>query len=251
MSDGAGIAALSRDTLFERVRILDPASGTDTGRPLGASRPIADFGTGIGRPDGAVSWMARLRALPRPGRHACRLGEPGFEYRETIASAAEAAAAGGITTLAALPDSLPAIDDPVAGAPAASRGEATGSLDHPALWRPHARLPGRGAGELGLLREAGAVAYTDGAARHRQHPADAARAVATRAAFGGRIVQHAEEPSLAEAAAPPRASSRPGSACQAFRWWPRPSWWRATYAWRGSQAARCISPTSPRPRAWS
>ena len=40
------------------------------------------------------------------------LGEPGFEYRETIASAAMAAAAGGITTLAALPDSRPAIDDP-------------------------------------------------------------------------------------------------------------------------------------------
>ena len=40
------------------------------------------------------------------------LGEPGFEYRETVASAAAAASAGGITTLAALPDSRPAIDDP-------------------------------------------------------------------------------------------------------------------------------------------
>ncbi len=40
------------------------------------------------------------------------LGEPGFEYRETIASACAAASAGGVTTLAALPDSDPAIDDP-------------------------------------------------------------------------------------------------------------------------------------------
>ena len=56
------------------------------------------------------------------------LGEPGYEYRETIASAAEAAAAGGITTLAALPDSLPAIDDPALVRLLRARGEETGSL---------------------------------------------------------------------------------------------------------------------------
>ena len=38
--------------------------------------------------------------------------EPGAEHRETIASAAQAAAAGGITTLCALPDTDPALDDP-------------------------------------------------------------------------------------------------------------------------------------------
>ena len=56
------------------------------------------------------------------------LGEPGYEYRETIASAAEAAAAGGITTLAALPDTLPAIDDPALVRLLRARGEETGSL---------------------------------------------------------------------------------------------------------------------------
>ena len=56
------------------------------------------------------------------------LGEPGFEYRETIASAAAAAAAGGITTLAALPDTQPAIDDPALVQLLRTRGEETGSL---------------------------------------------------------------------------------------------------------------------------
>ena len=53
-------------------------------------------------------------ALPLPGLVDLRadIGEPGHEHRETIASAAAAAAAGGITTLCALPDTDPALDDP-------------------------------------------------------------------------------------------------------------------------------------------
>ena len=72
------------------------------------------------------------------------LGEPGYEYRETIASAAEAAAAGGITTLAALPDTLPAIDDPALVRLLRARGEETGSLTILPVWRGHHRLPRRG-----------------------------------------------------------------------------------------------------------
>src|SRR5262249_43086635 len=40
------------------------------------------------------------------------VGEPGAEYRETIASASQAAAAGGVTTIICQPDTSPAIDDP-------------------------------------------------------------------------------------------------------------------------------------------
>lgn len=40
-----------------------------------------------------------------------RLGEPGFEHRETIASATRAAAVGGFTALCALPDTDPVPDD--------------------------------------------------------------------------------------------------------------------------------------------
>ena len=69
---------------------------------------------GIGRPGCPRAPNRQDGAILAPGLVDMRaaLGEPGYEYRETIASAAEAAAAGGITTLAALPDTLPAIDDP-------------------------------------------------------------------------------------------------------------------------------------------
>ena len=38
-------------------------------------------------------------------------GEPGHEHRETLASASEAAAAGGVTTFCCMPDTEPVIDD--------------------------------------------------------------------------------------------------------------------------------------------
>ena len=90
------------------------------------------------------------------------LGEPGYEYRETIASAAEAAAAGGITTLAALPDTLPAIDDPALVRLLRARGEETGSLTILPYGAVTTGCRGEELAELGLLREAGAVAFTDG-----------------------------------------------------------------------------------------
>src|SRR6202041_3401008 len=124
------IGAMSADTLFTGVRLLDPASGLDiVGELLVRDGVIADFGAVLGRPDG-VHVIAEDGAVLCPGLVDMRaeLGEPGFEYRETIASAAAAAAAGGITTLAALPDTLPAIDDPALVHLMRWRGEETGSL---------------------------------------------------------------------------------------------------------------------------
>jgi dihydroorotase len=190
------------DVLIENVRVLDPASGLDTpGGLLVRDGRIADHGAGLGRPDDAEI-VDGEGAILCPGLVDMRvaLGEPGFEYRETIASAAQAAAAGGITTLAALPDSAPAIDDPALVFLLRSRGEATGSL----TILPYAAITrgcrGEEMAELGLLREAGAVAFTDG--KRAIASAQMMRRVLSYArAFGGRVVQHPEEPSLAEGGA--------------------------------------------------
>jgi dihydroorotase len=111
-----------------------------------------------------------------------------------------AAAAGGITTLAALPDSAPAIDDPALVFLLRSRGEATGSL----TILPYAAVTkgcrGEDLAELGLLREAGAVAFTDGR-RAIANTQLMRRALSYARAFGGRIVQHPEDPALAEGGA--------------------------------------------------
>ena len=91
-------AELTPDILFSGVRIL--ADGVDlTGDLLVRDGVIADFGPSLGRPDGATV-VREDGAMLIPGLVDMRaaLGEPGYEYRETIESAAKAAAAGGITT---------------------------------------------------------------------------------------------------------------------------------------------------------
>ena len=186
------------DVLIENARLLDPSSNLDApGALLVRQGRIADHGNNLGRPAGAEVIDAD-GAILAPGLVDMRvaLGEPGFEYRETIASAAEAAAAGGITTLAALPDSAPAIDDPALVFLLRSRGEATGSL----TILPYAAITkgcrGEEMAELGLLREAGAAAFTDGK-RAIANAQMMRRVLSYARAFGGRIVQHPEDPSLA------------------------------------------------------
>lgn len=193
---------MSPDTLFTGVRLLDPGAGLDQqGDLLVRDGLIADFGPGLGRPDG-VSLVANEGAVLCPGLVDMRaaLGEPGYEYRETIASAAEAAAAGGITTLAALPDTLPAIDDPALVRLLRARGEETGSLTILPYGAVTTGCRGEDMAELGLLREAGAVAFTDGS--RAIAPARLMRqALSYARGFGARIVQHPEDPSLARGGA--------------------------------------------------
>ena len=183
------------DTLFTGVRLL--ADGVDlTGDLLVRDGRIADFGPSLGRPDGAQV-VAEDGAVLCPGLVDMRaaLGEPGYEYRETIASAAQAAAAGGITTLAALPDSQPAIDDPALVRLLRARGEETGSLTIIPYGAVTRGCRGEEMAELGLLREAGAAAFSDGtraigSARLMRLALSYARG------FGMRVIQHPEDPSL-------------------------------------------------------
>jgi dihydroorotase len=184
------------DTLFTAVRIV--ADGVDVhGDLLIRDGTIADFGPSLGRPDGAVV-IQEDGAVLCPGLVDIRvaLGEPGFEYRETIVSACAAASAGGITTLAALPDSEPAIDDPALVHMLITRGRETGAVTILPYGAATSGCRGEALAEIGLLREAGAVAFTDGTRAIAS--AGMMRLVLSYArGFGARIMQHPEDPSLA------------------------------------------------------
>ena len=187
-----------------RARLLDPATGLDdNGAVLIRDGLIADIAMGhFPDPPEGAELIVHEGAILCPGLVDMRvsLGEPGFEYRETVASAAEAASAGGITTVASLPDSQPAIDDPALVRLLRARGDETGRrtvLPSAAATRG---CQGRELAEFGLLREAGAVAFTDGAraiadARLMRMTLSYARG------FGAMIIQHPEEPSLADGGA--------------------------------------------------
>jgi dihydroorotase len=186
------------DTIITNARLIDPASGLDApGALLIRDGAIADHGPGLTAPEGATTIDAK-GAILAPGLIDLRasLGEPGFEHRETIASAARAAAAGGITTLCALPDTEPALDDPALLQFMIRRGEATGSLSILPYGAATTGCQGKEMAEFGLLREAGAVAFTDG--RRAIGNARAMRlALSYARGFGCFVVQHPEEPSLA------------------------------------------------------
>lgn len=186
------------ELLFVNARLLDPAGGTDApGSLLVRDGLILDHGPNLGRPDGADIIDCAGQCLA-PGLIDMRasLGEPGAEHRETIASAALAAAAGGITTVAALPDGTPATDDPALVRLFSARGAETGSLEILPYGAITRGCRGTDLSELGLLAEAGAVAFSDGA--HAIAEARLMRlALSYSRAFGRMIVQHPEEPSLA------------------------------------------------------
>lgn len=186
------------DFFITGARLLDPATGLDApGDLLIRDGLIAETGTGFGRPDGIPSLDAAGLCLA-PGLVDLRaaIGEPGAEHRETIASAATAAVAGGITTLCALPDTDPALDDPALVQFVLRRGEATGSITLLPYGAATKHCEGKELAEYGLLKEAGAIAFTDG--RRAIASARVMRlALSYARAFGRMVVQHPEEPSLA------------------------------------------------------
>jgi dihydroorotase len=188
------------DFLVRKVTLAGP-DGLIAGELLVQNGKIADFGASLGLPDGAEIIEAE-GAILAPGLVDIRasLGEPGYEYRETIASAAQAAAAGGITTIAVLPDSRPAIDDPALVRLIASRGEETGSVTLLPYAAATRGCKGEELAEYGLLKAAGAVAFTDGT-RAIGSARLMRRALSYASGFGARIVQHPEDPELAEGGA--------------------------------------------------
>ncbi len=189
-------------TLFRKISYLNEiADKIVEGELLVQNGVIADFGPSLGTPEGAHIIEAE-GAILCPGLVDLRasLGEPGFEYRETIASAAQAAAAGGITSIAVLPDCAPPIDDPALVHLIIARGQETGSVSLLPYATATRGLKGEELAEYGLLKRAGAVAFTDGG-RAIASSRLMRLALSYASGFGMRIVQHPEDPELARGGA--------------------------------------------------
>ncbi|WP_144186217.1 dihydroorotase [Elioraea rosea] len=181
---------------FTGARLIDPAAGLDrTGTLIvrdGAIEGIADDA-----PDGAEV-VDCGGAVLAPGLVDMRVGlrEPGEEHKESLAGLAASAAAGGVTTLMVLPDTDPPLDEPALVEFVARRAASFGSVTVLPCAAATKGCAGRELAEMGLLQEAGAVAFGDG--RHAIAEARTMRlALSYARAFGAMVVQHPEEPSLA------------------------------------------------------
>jgi dihydroorotase len=190
---------------FKNARLIDPASGLDVkGGLLVENGRIADIGPRLfndaepGDPE-----IIDCRGLVlAPGLIDCRVftGEPGSEHRETLASASEAAAAGGVTTIVTMPNTDPVIDEPSLVDFIKRRAAATAKVRVAPAAALTRKLAGEVMTEIGLLREAGAVAFTDGD-RTVANARVMRRALSYAATFDSLVIGHAEDPDLTRDAA--------------------------------------------------
>jgi len=189
-----------RPILLANARLIDPSRDFDgIGDVLIADGAIREARRGIGAagvPEGTdiINCAGKVVA---PGLIDMRafVGEPGAGHRETFASASQAAAAGGITTIICQPDTNPAIDNSATVDFVLRRARDTAIVNiHPmaALTR---NLAGSEMTEIGLLKAAGAVAFTDGD-KSVMNAQLMRRALTYARDFDALIVHHTEDPDL-------------------------------------------------------
>jgi dihydroorotase len=189
-----------RPILLTDARIIDPSRDLDfTGDLLIAEGLIRETKRGIGAagvPEGTEIVDCRDKVVA-PGLIDLRafVGEPGAEYRETLASASQAAAAGGVTTIICQPDTNPVIDEPAMVDFLLRRARDTAIVHVHPMAALTKGLKGEEMTEIGLLKAAGAVAFTDGA-KSVTNAQVIRRALTYARDFDALIAHHTEDPNL-------------------------------------------------------
>jgi dihydroorotase len=194
----AGPAGIRR-ILFRAVRLIDPESGLDaTGDLLVEGARIKAVGGTLTEPGAQVVEAVGLCLAPGLVDMRVQLREPGAAHMESVESAGQAATAGGVTTMVALPNTEPPIDDVSVVEFLARRAREVKLAKVHTYAAATQGLAGRRLTEMGLLAENGVLGFTDGV----RAVADALvmrRVLAYAANFDLLVLQHPEEPSLASA----------------------------------------------------
>ncbi|MGN7870451.1 dihydroorotase [Paracoccus sp. 22332] len=186
-------------TLFTNACLIDPEAQTDAPGSLLVRDGVIE-GIGLDAPKGATVINCNGRALA-PGiiDWGVKIGEPGERHKESFRSAGLAAAAGGVTTIVARPDTLPPIDTPESLEFVTRR-----AADAPVNIRHMAALTkareGREMVEIGFLTDAGAVAFTDGV-RQVADTRLLSRCMTYARGLGALIVGHPQDAGLSRGAA--------------------------------------------------
>lgn len=189
-----------RPLLLKNARLIDPSRDIDgPGDVLLANGVITDAGPGIaasGVPEGTeIIDCAGMIVAPGLIDMRAFVGEPGAIHRETFASASRAAAAGGITTIICQPATSPVIDNSATVDFVLRRARDTAIVNIHPMAALTKGMRGEEMTEIGLLKAAGAVAFTDG--DHSVMNAQVFRRALTYARdFDALIVHYTEDPDL-------------------------------------------------------
>lgn len=140
--DGKGRVLLEEDILIEGNKIIKIGKDID----IGADRVI----------DARGLWV-----LPGLIDAHCHLREPGFEYKEDIASGTRSAAAGGFTSIACMPNTQPAIDNAALVEYIKLKAAAEGLVRVYPIGAITIGREGKTMVEMGEMKRAGVVALSD------------------------------------------------------------------------------------------
>jgi len=185
--------------LIKGGRVLDPANGVDAVEDLLIQDgKIACLGKGLEAPDGTPV-IAAAGKVVCPGFidiHV-HLREPGYEYKETVATGTKAAAAGGFTAVACMANTNPVNDNRSVTDYILAKARSEGFVRVYPIGAVTRGLEGKELAELAELAEAGCVAYSDDG-----HPimnsALLRRAMEYTLPFGLPIISHAEDAHLVQ-----------------------------------------------------
>src|SRR3984893_14673278 len=190
-----------RPILLTNARIIDPSRDMDMAGDLliadGVIREAKRGSGAAGVPEGTEIVNCRGKVVA-PGLIDMQafVAEPRAEYRETFASARQAAAAaGGVTRMVCRPDTNPAIDEPAVVDFVLRRARDTAIVHVHPMAALTKGLKGEEMAEIGLLNAAGAAAFTD-ADKSVTNAQVLRRALTYARDFDALIVHHTEDPDL-------------------------------------------------------
>ncbi|OLL55218.1 dihydroorotase [Bartonella henselae] len=158
---------MTKPIVFQNARIIDPSRTIDeigtviveNGLIIAAGKEALNQGI----PEGAEIINAQNKAI-LPGLVDARVfvGEPGNESRETLASASQSAAAGGITSFLMMPNTNPVIDNIALVKFITHTAQEISSVNIYPVAAITQGFNGQEIAEFGLLKDAGAVAFSEG-----------------------------------------------------------------------------------------
>ncbi|MDR3038095.1 MAG: dihydroorotase [Candidatus Adiutrix sp.] len=188
--------------LIKGGRVIDPARNIDSEMNVLIKNGLFESPASGGAPAGVDREINAAGRLVLPGLidlHV-HLREPGHEYKETVASGLAAAAAGGFTAVAAMPNTSPPMDNAEQVAALLARAKAARAAR---VWPVAAMTKGRRGEELTEyddLKAAGAVAVSDDGSWVK-NPKVFRRVLDYAAAVGLTPLSHAEDPDLSQGGA--------------------------------------------------
>lgn len=183
--------------LIKGGRVIDPSQGIDEVLDiLVENGAVKELGKGLAAPAGAgVVDAAGLIVTPGLIDMHVHLRDPGLEYKEDIVTGTRAAAAGGFTSVACMPNTKPVNDNKAVTSYIVAKAKAEGLVNVFPVGSITQGSKGEALAEMGDLKEAGCVAVSDDG-RPVTSSELMRRALEYAKGMGIMVISHAEDLSL-------------------------------------------------------